>query len=132
MLLILISLACLINISNNKAKESIKNGNKKFKCAPVNYPLKDIIFVFENADIPDTIYMKDPLNNTHTLELSMDYDSKKNIFFNRQFVIDNHVFHALDQFNEYIIENGLCDDFENIQIVSLIDNNIAHKNVTKS
>lgn len=122
LLLIFISLARLINISDNKEKKLIKNGEKKFKHKPLKYRLEDVILVFENYDIPDIVYIKDQMNKIHTIELSMDYDERKNVF-NRQYHIDNMKFVDITEFKEYIINNSMCDEFENVLVVSLIDNN---------
>jgi len=123
LLLIFISLARLINISDNKEKKLIKNGEKKLKHKPLKYRLEDVVLVFENYDIPDIIYIKDQMNKIHTIELSMDYDERKKRSFDRQYHIDNMMFVDITEFKEYIITNSMCDEFENVLVVSLIDNN---------
>jgi len=96
---------------------------KKFKHKPLKYQLEDVVLVFENYDIPDIIYIKDQMNKIHTIELSMDYDERKKRSFDRRYHIDNMMFVDITEFKEYLINNSMCDEFENVLVVSLIDNN---------
>jgi len=122
-LLLIISLARLINISDNKEKKLIKKSEKKYKYKPLKYRLDDVIFVFKYYDIPNTIYIKDQMNQVHALGLSMDYDEGRQLFFDRQYTINNKLFDEITKFKKFILDNSFCDDFENVLIISLIDNN---------
>ena len=107
----------LMHVSDNKALINIKRKGYKFKYKPIDLSIQDFEFWLENAEVPETIYVKSKKGINYKFEISFEVKGKNGPFYNKEFYLDdnkiNDINDCLRIFNELeIIYNDCIKVFE--------------------
>jgi hypothetical protein len=102
---------------NEKIKE------KKFKFSTVKYPLEDILYFFENTDLPEALYVVNANGDIDLLEVMMDFDDHTNAFFDKGYYLNKDEYPTLEELKSIIIENKICDSYNYLTIKCISDEN---------
>lgn len=91
-LIMWISLMFFVKLSiihDNIQKEKLKNKKYKFKYKPITVSVNDFKFWLENAETPETLYLKSQSSNNYIFEVSFDITRKNGKFINKKFFLDD-------------------------------------------
>ena len=80
----------LMHVSDNKALINIKRNGYKFKYKPIDLSIQDFEFWLENAEVPETIYVKSKKGINYKFEISFEVKGKNGPFYNKEFYLDDN------------------------------------------
>lgn len=115
--MLLMYFVSLMHVSDNKALINIKRKGYKFKYKPIDLSIQDFEFWLQNAEVPETIYVKSKKGINYRFEISFEVKGKNGPFYNKEFYLDdnkiNNINDCLRIFNELeIIYNDGIKVFE--------------------
>lgn len=90
-------------------KEKLKNNKIKFKYEPLKLSIDEIKFWLENAEIPDTIYIKSKNNEYFMIEVWFDTDSRMGPFYNKTIWFDGEEIETIEEIINLMKLNQLID-----------------------
>lgn len=76
-------------IYDNIQKEKLKNKKYKFRYDPITVNIDDFKFWLENAEMPETLYLKSQTDNNYIFEVGFDITGKNGKFINKKFYLDD-------------------------------------------
>lgn len=119
---VLLSLFGFIHVNDNKSHVAYKNGTKKTKWDPATLPTERIIDILNNEDIIE-LYIK-VNNKAFLIGTSSDYDNRKNIYFAKEFQIDNQSFLTINELlNHILIDTVSLAKLPEVCVLSIDDMN---------
>lgn len=80
----------LMHVSDNKTLINIKRKGYKFKYKPIDLSIQDFEFWLENAEVPETIYVKSKKGINYKFEISFEVKGKNGPFYNKEFYLDDN------------------------------------------
>lgn len=87
----------LIHVSDNKALINIKRKGYKFKYKPIDLSIQDFEFWLENAEVPETIYVKSKKGINYKFEISFEVKGKNGPFYNKEFYLDDNKINDINE-----------------------------------
>ena len=135
--MLLMFFVSLMHVSDNKALINIKRKGYKFKYKPIDLSIQDFEFWLENAEAPETIYVKSKKGINYKFEISFEVKGKNGPFYNKEFYLDDNKISDINEclrvFNELeIIYNDGIKVFETFdrnkpEIINIEISNLRHK-----
>ena len=127
----------LMHVSDNKALINIKRKGYKFKYEPIDLSIQDFEFWLENAEAPETIYVKSKRGINYIFEISFEVKGKNGLFYNKEFYLDDNRINDINEciriFNELeIIYNDSIKVYETFdrnspEIINIVILNLRNK-----
>ena len=87
----------LMHVSDNKALINIKRKGYKFKYKPIDLSIQDFEFWLENAEAPETIYVKSKKGINYKFEISFEVKGKNGPFYNKEFYLDDNKINDINE-----------------------------------
>ena len=87
----------LMHVSDNKALINIKRKGYKFKYKPIDLSIQDFEFWLENAEAPETIYVKSKKGINYKFEKSFEVKGKNGPFYNKEFYLDDNKINDINE-----------------------------------
>lgn len=87
----------LMHVSDNKALINIKRTGYKFKYEPIDLSIQDFEFWLENAEVPETIYVKSEKGINYKFEISFEVKGKNGPFYNKEFYLDHNKINDINE-----------------------------------
>lgn len=87
----------LMHVSDNKAFMNIKRNGYKFKYEPIDLSIQDFEFWLENAEVPETIYVKSKKGINYKFEISFEVKGKNGPFYNKEFYLDDNKINDINE-----------------------------------
>ena len=87
----------LMHVSDNKALINIKRKGYKFKYEPIDLSIQDFEFWLENAETPETIYVKSKKGINYKFEISFEVKGKNGPFYNKEFYLDDNKINDINE-----------------------------------
>jgi len=87
----------LMHVSDNKALINIKRTGYKFKYEPIDLSIQDFEFWLENAEVPETIYVKSEKGINYKFEISFEVKGKNGPFYNKEFYLENNKINDINE-----------------------------------
>ena len=87
----------LMHVSDNKALINIKRKGYKFKYEPIDLSIQDFEFWLENAEVPETIYVKSKKGINYKFEISFEVKGKNGPFYNKEFYLDDNKINDINE-----------------------------------
>ena len=87
----------LMHVSDNKALINIKRNGYKFKYEPIDLSIQDFEFWLENAEVPETIYVKSEKGINYKFEISFEVKGKNGPFYNKEFYLDHNKINDINE-----------------------------------
>ena len=84
--MLLMFFVSLMHVSDNKALINIKRKGYKFKYKPIDLSIQDFEFWLENAEAPETIYVKSKKGINYKFEISFEVKGKMDHFIIKNFI----------------------------------------------
>lgn len=78
----------LIGVSDNKELNDIKRDGYKYKFKPIKINTTDLVFLLNNAKIPETLYLKSSLKINYKFDIDFETKGKNGPFINKKFYLD--------------------------------------------
>ena len=88
--MLLMFFVSLMHVSDNKALINIKRKGYKFKYKPIDLSIQDFEFWLQNAEVPETIYVKSKKGINYKFEISFEVKGKNGPFYNKEFYLDDN------------------------------------------
>ncbi|MBO5772436.1 MAG: hypothetical protein J6R37_01380, partial [Clostridia bacterium] len=85
----LIYFVSLIHVSDNRELVNIKGENYKYIYKPIKLPIEDFVFWLDNAEIPETLYLRSKNGINYKFDISFNTKGKSSPFYNKEFLLDN-------------------------------------------
>ena len=95
--MLLMFFVSLMHVSDNKALINIKRKGYKFKYKPIDLSIQDFEFLLENAEAPETIYVKSKKGINYKFEISFEVKGKNGPFYNKEFYLDNNKINDINE-----------------------------------
>lgn len=86
----------LMHVSDNKNLINIKRDGYKYKYKPIDLSIQDFEFWLENAEAPETIYVKSKKGINYKFEISFEVKGKNGPFYNKEFYLDENKIDTID------------------------------------
>ena len=107
----------LMHVSDNKALINIKRKGYKFKYKPIDLSIQDFEFWLENAEVPETIYVKSKKGINYKFEISFEVKRKNGPLYNKEFYLDDNKINDINEclrifYELEIIYNDVIKVFE--------------------
>lgn len=87
----------LMHVSDNKALINIKRTGYKFNYEPIDLSIQDFEFWLENAEVPETIYVKSEKGINYKFEISFEVKGKNGPFYNKEFYLDHNKINDINE-----------------------------------
>ena len=95
--MLLMFFVSLMHVSDNKALINIKRKGYKFKYKPIDLSIQDFEFWLENAEAPETIYVKSKKGINYKFEISFEVKGKNGPFYNKEFYLDDNKINDINE-----------------------------------
>ena len=95
--MLLMYFARLMHVSDNKVLINIKRKGYKFKYKPIDLSIQDFEFWLENAEVPETIYVKSKKGINYRFEISFEVKGKNGPFYNKEFYLDDNKINDINE-----------------------------------
>ena len=135
--MLLMYFARLMHVSDNKVLINIKRKGYKFKYKPIDLSIQDCEFWLENAEVPETIYVKSKKGINYKFEISFEVNGKNGPFYNKEFYLDDNKISDINEclkifYELEIIYNDSIKVFEtfdrnNPEIINIEISNLRNK-----